>query len=281
MCGNIKRKIIIANNSGFCFGVERAIKLAEELAEKYKNVYTLDAILHNEEEVKRLKEKGIMPIKDLEKGGEVLILPAHGATKEETRIAKKNFKKIVDTTCPLVLRTVKIIEKLVKENYGIVIVGDEGHREVKVLSNAAGENLIGIFKDSEEVPDKNYGKIGIVAQSTAFEDMLFSVTEKFLRYSKEVRFFNTVCDETLRRQKEAQTIALKTDCVIVIGGKASANTNRLVEIAKKINKNTFFVQNESGIKRIDLSRCKTIGIISGTSTPRWLINKVIKEIEKK
>ncbi len=280
MCKDIKRKIIIAKNSGFCSGVRRAIELAEELAGKYNNVYTLDAILHNEEEVKRLKQKGIIPIENLKTKGDVLILPAHGATEEEIKTAETNFKKVVDTTCPLVLRTVHIIERLKKENYGIVIVGDKGHREVSVLSDTAGKNLIGIFRNKNEIQEKSFGKIGIVSQSTAFEEMLFSVTEKFLRYAKEVRFFNTVCDETLRRQKEAKNIAQTADCVLVIGGKTSANTNRLFELVKKINKNSFFIQNEKDVKSLDLSQCKTLGIVSGTSTPKWLIDKIIEEINK-
>ncbi len=277
---DIKRKIIIAKNSGFCSGVRRAIELAEELAGKYNNVYTLDAILHNEEEVKRLKQKGIIPIENLKTKGDVLILPAHGATEEEIKTAETNFKKVVDTTCPLVLRTVHIIERLKKENYGIVIVGDKGHREVSVLSDTAGKNLIGIFRNKNEIPEKSFGKIGIVSQSTAFEEMLFSVTEKFLRYAKEVRFFNTVCDETLRRQKEAKSIAQTVDYVLVIGGKTSANTNRLFELVKKINKNSSFIQNEKDVKSLDLSQCKTLGIVSGTSTPKWLIDKIIEEINK-
>jgi 4-hydroxy-3-methylbut-2-enyl diphosphate reductase len=210
----------------------------------------------------------------------VLILPAHGATEEEIKTAETNFKKVVDTTCPLVLRTVHIIERLKKENYGIVIVGDKGHREVSVLSDTAGKNLIGIFRNKNEIQEKSFGKIGIVSQSTAFEEMLFSVTEKFLRYAKEVRFFNTVCDETLRRQKEAKNIAQTADCVLVIGGKTSANTNRLFELVKKINKNSFFIQNEKDVKSLDLSQCKTLGIVSGTSTPKWLIDKIIEEINK-
>ena len=95
-----------------------------------------------------------------------------------------------------------------------------------------------------------------------------------------MRFFNTVCDETLRRQKEAKSIAQTVDCVLVIGGKTSANTNRLFELVKKINKNSSFIQNEKDVKSLDLSQCKTLGIVSGTSTPKWLIDKIIEEINK-
>ncbi len=280
MRGNIKRKIVIAKNSGFCSGVERAVNLAESLAKKYDNVFTLDAILHNEEEVRRLEKLGVRPVKSLETKGDVIILPAHGATEEEISKAKKNFREVVDTTCPFVLRTVKIIKQLKSEGYAIAIVGDEGHRETKVLSETAGKNLIGVYRSGAEVPKKKFWKVGVVAQSTAFEEMLFSVGAKFLKIANETRIFNTICGETLRRQKEAREIAENADCVIVIGGKTSANSNRLYEMVKKVNERSFFIQNEKNVEGIKLENCKTIGIVSGTSTPQWLIEKIVKEISR-
>ncbi len=277
---NSKRKIIITNNIGFCSGVDRAISLAEKYAKQFGKVTTLDAILHNEEELKRLREESIFPVRSVnEIKGKVILLPAHGATKKEIETAKKHFNNVVDTTCPLVLHTVSIIEKLKKENYKIAIVGDNGHRETKVLSDSAGENLLGIFKHPKEIEIKNYGKVGVVAQSTVFSETLFAVTKKFVELAHEVRFFNTVCDETLRRQREAVSVARKVGCMIVIGGKSSANSNRLYELVKRVNKNSFFIQNEEGLNKSNLSKCTSIGIASGTSTPKWLIEKIVRGIE--
>ena len=281
MCGSGKRKIVIASNIGFCSGVNRAINLAEQYAKEFGKVLTLDAILHNEEELKRLKKEGVFPIKSLEKSnGNVILLPAHGATEREINAAKNHFKNIVDTTCPLVLRTVKIIEKLKAEDYKIAIVGDRGHRETRVLSDIAGKNLLGVYKDTEEVIDRGYGKIGVVAQSTVFSKTLFSVAKKFVEFAGEVRFFNTVCDETIRRQREAVSIAKTVDCMIVIGGRSSANSNRLYELVKNINSNSFFIQNEKNLTELNLSGCKSIGIASGTSTPEWLIKTIVRRIER-
>ncbi len=276
-----KRKIVTAKNIGFCSGVDRAINLAEEYAKKFNRVLTLDALLHNEEELKRLEREGVFPVNKVDLlSGDVILLPAHGATKEENDKAKKRFKKVIDTTCPLVLRTVKIIEQLKKEGYKIVIVGDKGHRETKVLSNTAGDSLIGVFKKAEEINGDSFVKVGIVAQSTVFLEDLFEVAKKFIELSKEVRFFNTVCEETLRRQSEAVEIAKNVECMIVIGGKSSANSNRLYELVRRVNKNSFFIQNESDLNTEELKRYCSIGIASGTSTPSWLIKNVIERLQK-
>ncbi len=276
---NIKRTLIVAKNSGFCSGVERAVNIAEDLSREYNYVYTLDQLLHNEAEIKRLKEKKIIPIKDIEsKNGDVLLLPAHGATTQERTLAKKKFKNVIDTTCPFVLNTIKIIKNLKKEHFKIVIVGDKGHRETRVLSEVAGKNLLGVYQSGKQIKEKSYGKVGIVSQSTTFETTLFEVAKRFIELSKEVRFYNTVCGETIRRQKEATEIAKLADCVIAIGGKSSANSNRLFELVKKINQNSFFVHDVNDLEKINLDKCKKIGIVSGTSTPKWLIEDVIRRL---
>ena len=276
---NIKRTLIVAKNSGFCSGVERAVSIAEDLSREYNYVYTLDQLLHNEAEIKRLKEKKIIPIKDIEsKNGDVLLLPAHGATTQERTLAKKKFKNVIDTTCPFVLNTIKIIKNLKKEHFKIVIVGDKGHRETRVLSEVAGKNLLGVYQSGKQIKEKSYGKVGIVSQSTTFETTLFEVAKRFIELSKEVRFYNTVCGETIRRQKEATEIAKLADCVIAIGGKSSANSNRLFELVKKINQNSFFVHDVNDLEKINLDKCKKIGIVSGTSTPKWLIEDVIRRL---
>ncbi len=276
---NIKRTLIVAKNSGFCSGVERAVSIAEDLSREYNYVYTLDQLLHNEAEIKRLKEKKIIPIKDIEsKNGDVLLLPAHGATTQERTLAKKKFKNVIDTTCPFVLNTIKIIKNLKKEHFKIVIVGDKGHRETRVLSEVAGKNLLGVYQSGKQIKEKSYGKVGIVSQSTTFETTLFEVAKRLIELSKEVRFYNTVCGETIRRQKEATEIAKLADCVIAIGGKSSANSNRLFELVKKINQNSFFVHDVNDLEKINLDKCKKIGIVSGTSTPKWLIEDVIRRL---
>lgn len=275
-----KREIIIVNNIGFCSGVERAVKIAEDNANKFKEIYTIDSLLHNEVELKKLEEKGIK-VATIDTIGDIIIVPAHGSTEEEIKKFKKSFKNVVDATCNLVLRNVKLVKNLKKEGYKIAIVGDKGHRETMVLQNTAGNNLLGVFKDYRELDKIPFcQKIAILAQTTVTEEMLLKISQQLLRKAYEVRFFNTICNETIKRQTESVAIAKKVQCMVVVGGKTSANSKRLFEVIKKINKNTLFVNNEAQISKIDLSNYKSIGITSGTSTPKWLIEKIVKRIEK-
>lgn len=278
---NSRKKVVIAKDIGFCSGVERAVKLAEESLSQCKKVYTLDALLHNEEEMRRLKESGVSALTSLKHKGETVLLPAHGSTSLERKKADENFEKVIDTVCPFVLRTVQIIEELKKEDYKIAIVGDRGHREVKVLSDAASCNLLGVFQDRDEIKKElKASKIGVVAQSTIGQDTFFSIVNKLVTVTDELRFFNTVCKETLRRQAEAKEIAKKADCMIVIGDKTSANSCRLFQMVKEINKHSYFIQTEDDLAIIPFERFNIIGIASGTSTPYWLIEKVARRIRK-
>ncbi|MEA3313625.1 MAG: 4-hydroxy-3-methylbut-2-enyl diphosphate reductase [Caldisericota bacterium] len=276
-----RRKIIIAKNIGFCSGVERAVKLAEESLSQCKKIYTLDALLHNEKEIRRLKKSGISNLTSLKHRGKVVLLPAHGSTVIERKKADENFEKVIDTVCPFVLRTVQIIEKLKKENYKIAIVGDRGHREVKVLSDAASCNLLGVFQDRDEIKEElRTSKIGVLAQSTIDQDTFFSIASELMTIADELRLFNTVCRETLRRQTEAKAIAKKADCIIVIGDKTSANSCKLFQMVKEINKHSYFIQTEDDLAIIPFKSFNIIGIVSGTSTPYWLIEKVVRRIGK-
>ncbi|RLD18153.1 MAG: 4-hydroxy-3-methylbut-2-enyl diphosphate reductase [Caldiserica bacterium] len=276
-----RRKIIIAKNIGFCSGVERAVKLAEESLSQCKKVYTLDALLHNEKEMQRLKEKGVSVLTDLKQKGKVVLLPAHGSTAIERKKADENFEKVINTVCPFVLRTVQIIEKLKKEHYKIAIVGDRGHREVKVLSDAASYNLLGVFQDRDEIKKElKTLKIGVVAQSTMEQGTFFSIVTELITIADELIFFNTICKETLSRQAEAKEIAKKADCMLVIGDKTSANSCRLFQMVKEINEYSYFIQTEDDLVIIPFERFNIIGIASGTSTPYWLIEKVVRGIKK-
>lgn len=275
-----RRKIIIVKNIGFCSGVERAVKIAEENAKKYRKVFTIDSLLHNELEIKRLKEKGIEIARE-NSSGNVIIIPAHGSTEEEIEKFKESFKNIVNATCPFVLRNVEVIKKLKKQGYKIAIVGNKGHRETMVLQKTAGGNLLGVFSKKKDLKKvKLSQKIAVIGQTTVTEEMLFKVTYELLKGGYEVRFFNTICNETIKRQKESIEVAKNVDCMIVVGGKTSENSKRLFEVVKKVNDNTYFIENESQIDNMDFSNFNIIGITSGTSTPTWLIEKIIRRIEK-
>jgi 4-hydroxy-3-methylbut-2-enyl diphosphate reductase len=273
-----QRTIVIAPSIAFCSGVKRAVSLAETEAKSNSKVYTVDSIVHNEEEVERLASLGIKEVGPNDSDG-VIILPAHGATSNEISSLSKRFFKVVDTTCPLVLRTVKIIRDMKSEGYRIAIVGDNNHRETAVLKDTAGATLYGVYQDESSVVYTPFvSKLAVVAQSTSTEERLFGVARKLIGVANEVRLFNTICNETLVRQNDAKELAKRVDCMIVIGGRTSANSKSLFEMVISINRNTFFVHSPDDVKDIDFSRCNSIGITSGTSTPSWLIDEIIQLI---
>ncbi|MGB9769366.1 MULTISPECIES: 4-hydroxy-3-methylbut-2-enyl diphosphate reductase [Caldisericum] len=276
-----RRTIIVAKSVGFCSGVERAVSIVENLTRQSKGIFTVDSILHNEREMARLKALGVKVAKPND-SGEFVVLPAHGATDEEVGNLKKRFEKIIDVTCPFVIRTINIIKKLKSEDYKIVVVGEKGHRETKVLKETAGENLFAVISDLHELnqfENEHFPKIALVSQSTVSRFLVFNVSQFFLKHSFEFRFFDTICPETVNRQQETEALAQSVDCVIVVGGKHSANTNRLYEIAIRINKNTFFVEDAEELKKYELSKCLKIGIVSGTSTPEYIIKEIVEFLE--
>jgi len=275
-----RRIIVVKGETGFCSGVDRAITEVENLARKYDLVFTLDSVLHNETEMKRLEALHVKKASKTDVG-DVIVLPAHGATEKEKEDLKKRFKKIVDVTCPFVLRTENIIRKLKEENYKIVIVGEKTHRETLVLSDVAGDNLLFVISEENELKDIKGlpSKVALVSQSTISKELSIKVAEFLIRNAFEFRYFDTICPETLRRQSKTKEIAEKYDCVIVVGGKNSSNTKRLYEIAKSVNKNTFFVEDKEELIRYDLTTFNSIAVVSGTSTPNYIIEDIINYIE--
>jgi len=279
--------IIIADYSGFCFGVERAVNIVEDTAKlyNYKNVYTLGPIIHNPQLVSRLEEKGIR-VKDSVQsvnGKETIIVRSHGIPKKEFLTLKDSNANIVDATCPFVTRAQQQAEMLTKEGYFLVIFGEKDHPEVKgIVSYSIGEYMI---VENEEEAEKNIDfkeKIGAIAQTTQNKTNFNKIVEVLKGRCKELKVINTICNATTLRQEAAKKVALISDLMYVIGGKNSGNTTRLYEICKKICPKIFHIETKDEINIEDLRGAKNIGITAGASTPKYLIEEVIqflKEVE--
>ncbi|MCX8093870.1 MAG: 4-hydroxy-3-methylbut-2-enyl diphosphate reductase [Candidatus Goldbacteria bacterium] len=282
-------KIIIAKNAGFCFGVQRAIDMINELPDKYpdKKIYLFREIIHNPQEVKRLKEKGMHIIYDLNKieNDSIVVVSTHGITPDEQEILKKRKIILLDTTCPYVKKIHNIAEHLTTNNYDILIIGDKHHLEVRgIIGYCRGRSKVA--SSFSEIKKMKLGnKIGIIAQTTQnidnYKKIIFNIIDKLFKTKQiEIRIFNTVCDATYNRQKETMRIARKSDIVIIIGGRNSANTKRLYELSKKIQKNVYLVEKPSEIKKKWFKNKKILGISAGASTPHWIIQDVIKKIKE-
>jgi 4-hydroxy-3-methylbut-2-enyl diphosphate reductase len=274
-------KITIAKSAGFCFGVKRAIDLAQEIASKNKNVYTFGPLIHNPQEVQRLEKGNIKVIEDYSKIEEgVLVLRTHGIPLDiYENLSKKENIKIVDAACPFVKKAQDIIKELSKDSEQIVIVGEKKHPEVVALvSYGKGKCLV--VEDKKDVENvKKTDIIYVVSQTTQSPKKFDEIVQEISKIS-QVRVFNTICRATFDRQSAAEKLAKEVDVMIVIGGKNSGNTTRLYQICSKITK-TYHIENVDELDKSWFDNIKEVGITAGASTPDWIIENIkgrIKEI---
>lgn len=272
-------KIEIAECSGFCFGVKRAIGIAKQALGKNrgKPVYSLGHIIHNSQVVEELSKEGLKSIDSLDgiKEG-VVVITSHGASPEIFSEIKARGFEVVDATCPYVMSAQKICASLSGEGYTVVILGDSQHPEVKSLFGFA-ENKAVVVKDTEGVKKENIPSkiIGLISQTTQSTENYSKVIREVLKRDfSEVRIFNTICNDTKKRQGSAAKLARESDVMIIAGGRMSANTKRLFEICSGICKDTYHIETARELKPGWFEGKGQVGIASGASTPDWIIEDV-------
>jgi 4-hydroxy-3-methylbut-2-enyl diphosphate reductase len=272
-------QIELAKSYGFCFGVKRAIKIAENS----KNASTIGPLIHNNEEIKRLKENfNVETLKDEKEieGIKKAIIRTHGITKNGLKKLEDSKAEIINATCPFVTKLQKICEKMSEEGYDVVIFGDENHPEVKSVQSYANPKAKVVLSVEDLKKIKLGKKIAIVSQTTRKIEEFLKLTDYLIRHFKEVRVFNTICNATFENQDAARELASKADLMIVIGGKNSSNTKQLYTIAKENCKDSFLIENENELKNEWFENKKLCGITAGASTPDWIIEKIIGKISK-
>jgi len=273
-------KIELASSYGFCFGVKRAIKIAEE----HPGSKTYGPLIHNKDEINRLKDGfdiGLAEsLKDIEDKDSVVIR-THGIPKQELAALKAQDTPIIDATCPYVTTPQQDVEKMSREGYSIVIFGDKNHPEIKgVVSYAQNDKDAFIVLDAEELetlPLKS--KVAVVAQTTRKPEDFIKITSALILKHKEVRVFNTICNATFENQDAAADLASKADVMIVIGGKHSSNTKQLHSICKNYCDDSYLIENKSELEKEWFTDKKLCGISAGASTPDWIVQDVIDHIE--
>lgn len=273
-------EVKLAKSAGFCFGVKRAIDTVYEQVETGKKIYTLGPIIHNEEVVKDLEEKGVRVLEteqDLEKVKDgTIIIRSHGVSKHVYESIKRQKLEYVDATCPFVRKIHKIVEEESSKGNTILIIGNENHPEVAGIRGWSRSEAYVINTAEEavnfDIPVEK--KLCIVSQTTfnynKFQELVEIISKK--RY--DIIVLNTICNATEVRQQEARKIAKDVDAMIVIGGRHSSNTQKLFEICKKECENTYYIQT---LVDLDFDRLKTVGsvgITAGASTPKNIIEEV-------
>ena len=272
-------KIIKAKNMGFCFGVNRAVKMTEKLLAREEKAYILGPLIHNPQEVKRLSDKGAAVINDLSSAKEgTIVIRSHGIAPDERKLALDMGFSIVDATCPYVKKVQDIAQKLYEEKYDIIILGDVEHPEVKaILGYAPGARVISNVKQLDRM---RFGSsVGLISQTTQKNSLLSEVASYLILRAGEVRVFNTICNATEDRQIAACELAENVDMIIVIGGKNSANTGKLVSICEDRDVKTYHIETGDELDENWFYGISSVGITAGASTPDWLIDEVMCRIK--
>ena len=275
-------KIIVTQNAGFCFGVERATKIAFDAAREHEDdIYTLGPIIHNPQVVSDLESEGVIAKNDLNEINDgTVIIRSHGVTSDVmAEVARRNLN-VLDATCPYVKKAQKNAERLSGEGYAVLIVGDAKHPEVQgIVSYVKGEVFVAASVDDlKEMPD--FKKIGIVAQTTQSHDNFNKIVNACVEMAEDVNVCNTICGATGVRQEESVELAGKVDCMIVIGGFSSANTKRLTDLCLAIQPNTHHVETVLDLEESWFESAERVGITAGASTPSEIIEDVRKKVAK-
>lgn len=277
-------RIVIAEQAGFCAGVERAVKLAENNAAVQK-VRSLGPLIHNAQEVERLKKKGIIfteeeiPKREEDSEGAVLIR-SHGVGPSILAKLVNEGWTIIDATCPYVKSAQRIASQAASEGYRIIILGDKNHPEVKGLQEwAKGQAIVAAsYKDVAGVEPGM--KVALLAQTTEREERFDELAEFLQSTGADVIVHKTICNATQERQKSAQELAAQVDMMLVIGGRHSSNTAKLLEICTSVNKNSRLIEQASELDWAWFENIKSVGITAGASTPAWIIKEVVMSIEE-
>ncbi len=275
-------EIELAREMGFCFGVRRAINIAEDAVEKRDQLTSLGAIVHNRQVVSSLSSQGMRIVQNLNdvREGAVLV-PSHGVGKETiTEINSRNLD-LVDATCPIVRKAQKAAQKLHKEGFTVIVFGEFDHTEVEGLLSWAGENALATLNAANlKTPPS---QLGILSQTTQREDQFADFISQLLKSDiasmSEIRVYNTICDATAKRQAAALELAAKVDLMVVIGGYESANTKRLAEICSSVGIETWHIERAEELDLPKLYGKNHVGITAGASTPDWVIHEVVDKIK--
>ncbi len=279
-------EVVLAEHAGFCFGVKRAVKLANDAADQYsEGVHSLGPLIHNPQVVGQLAKKGVKRVESLSeiKDG-VVIFRSHGVSSSQVLDdAETKGLKVIDATCPFVTNAQKNALQLVSEGYQVIMVGDRNHPETKsVLGHAGGEILVSesfeeIKAHLNKFPKK---RIGIISQTTQTYRKFSEIVVKCLEICEEVKVFNTICYATEDRQTEAEILATQVESVVVVGGKNSANTTHLAKICESHNVPVYHIETAEEIKKDWFVGFEKVGVTAGASTPDWIIQEVVQYLEQ-
>ncbi len=273
-------EVLLARENGFCFGVKKAVELTEAAAESGRTVYNLGQVVHNPKISERLAARGVNVISDPAEAKEgIVVIRAHGVPPETRRRIEEQGLECIDATCSLVLRAQRFTKQLADEGYKVIILGTNDHPEVVGLKGFAGDDYVVVETKEEWSKLPKMKRAGVVSQSTqppwAFKDLVAHVAE----IAQEMKVYNTVCPVTVKRQVAASELAEQVRTIIVVGGKNSANTRELVNLAKMQGREAYHIEAADELRPEWLRGQDRVGLIGGCSTPMDTLLEVKERVE--
>ena len=272
-------KIELAENYGFCFGVKRAIKIAEENT----NAATYGPLIHNSKEIARLEsdfQVGLVEDFSTFKKGDKAIVRTHGIVKSELEALRESGVDVVDATCPFVTKPQEIAQEMSEDGYDVVIFGDGNHPEIKGVKSYATHGAYVVTSVGELEDLKLREHIALIAQTTRKVEEYLKIANYLIPRYKEVRVFNTICNATFENQDAVRKLSKKADVMIIIGGKNSSNTKQLFSIAHDNCQDSYHIEDEKELDYSWFEGKELCGLSAGASTPDWIIQNVVDAIEK-
>ncbi len=274
------RDVTVGRHAGFCFGVKRAVELAEQaLTEGPAPVHTLGPIIHNPQEVGRLEKMGLRMARSLEEiPSGTVVIRSHGAPKGVIEAARARGLRVVEATCPFVRKVEDRVRQLAGEGYLVVICGDAHHPEVEALVSWAPDRSMVVGGGADLAGRALPRKVGVVAQTTQSVQALQEVASACVALAEEVRVFRTNCHSTVRMREEAWEIASRVDVMVVVGGRDSANTRRLAETARAAGRTTHLVETAAEAAALPIPDGARVGVTAGASTPPRVLEEVARAL---
>ena len=276
-------KVLLADEYGFCFGVERAVEMVEEAVAHGDTVRTLGPLIHNEQEMERLAKDGVSTISEPVqiRRGETAVIRAHGVTPQVQQELGERASKVVDATCPFVTRVQKLAARAAEADRHVVVVGSPDHPEMIGVKGYAPDHAF-IIRDESEVASLPRLRNPLVVSQTTIKAKTFFDTAEAIKSKTddEVQVINTICSATRDRQDAARSLSNMVDAFYVIGGRHSSNSLKLLAVCKENCEKSFLIETESEIDPKDFDGVQTVGVTAGASTPEWLIKKVVERLEE-
>jgi (E)-4-hydroxy-3-methyl-but-2-enyl pyrophosphate reductase len=275
-------QVLLADEYGFCFGVERAVEMVEDAVAAGETVRSLGPLIHNKQEMQRLAHDGVTAIKEpIEiRRGETAVIRAHGVTPEVQRELEEKATKVVDATCPFVTRVQKLAARAAAADRHVIVVGNPDHPEMIGVKGYAPDHAF-VIRDENDVADLPRLRNPLVVSQTTIKAKTFFDTAEAIKTKTDdtVEVVNTICSATRDRQEAARALAGMVDVFYIIGGRHSSNSIKLLAVCKEQCEKSFLIETEEEIDYADLAGAERVGVTAGASTPDWLIEQIVAHLE--